>query len=247
MRAPSPTPTRQRQSRRPKNTQQQQLSLKKVWRPKTASHRVNPLVSLLPPLQQSQQLNHDQPNILLQQQQQTTQLSSSTSTTTTTSSSTPPRLQNDSLSTKQQQQKDTKTQQQQQKEQKEQIVSLGPPQTFHATADFVVTAPTSNSFTVPNCLTDISPHSGRIVRNTLHIRPTVKDFAEIHLTEGGERIRDTPNAGGNSVMSEVLSYELLRCMYGAELLRTEMELEYWPLGGKITDYSIELFRFRFFF
>jgi len=129
----------------------------------------------------------------------------------------------------------------QHKEEPSTIVSLGPPQTFHATADFVVTEPTSNSFTVPNSLTDTSKVTGRLVRNTLRMPSNIKKFGDLHLTEGGERIRDTPNAGGNSVSSEVLSYEVLRAMYGAELLRTEMELEYFPHGGKITDYSIELY------
>lgn len=124
---------------------------------------------------------------------------------------------------------------------KHDLRSLGPPQTTHITADFSVTEPASNSFTVPNCLTDISKDSGRIVRNTLKMPPSVKSFDDLHLTEGGERIKNLPNAGGNSVASEVLSFELLRCMCGAELLRTEMELEYFPFGGKITDYSIELY------
>lgn len=43
--------------------------------------------------------------------------------------------------------------------------------------------------------------------------------------------------GGNSVWSEVMSYEILHANYGAKLLRTEMEIEYWP-ASKITDYSI---------
>lgn len=51
----------------------------------------------------------------------------------------------------------------------------------------------------------------------------------------------TPNAGGNSVFSEVLSYEILRRCFGAELLKTEMEIEYYPYGSKKTDYAIELF------
>lgn len=66
-------------------------------------------------------------------------------------------------------------------------------------------------------------------------------FDQVGLTEGGRRIRDLPNAGGNSVASEVMSYEVLRASYGAELLKTEMELEYFPMGGSITDYSVLLY------
>eukprot|EP01087_Luapelamoeba_hula_P012734 TRINITY_DN3583_c0_g1_i1.p1 TRINITY_DN3583_c0_g1~~TRINITY_DN3583_c0_g1_i1.p1 ORF type:complete len:536 (+),score=65.45 TRINITY_DN3583_c0_g1_i1:672-2279(+) len=121
------------------------------------------------------------------------------------------------------------------------LVSLGPPQTHHATTDFIVKSPLANNFTVPNCLTDPAVDSGRFIHNTLTIHPSVKTFDQLHLTEGGMRIRDTPNAGGNSVASEVLSFEMLRCMYGAELKRTEMQLDYFPAGGKITDYSIEMY------
>lgn len=43
--------------------------------------------------------------------------------------------------------------------------------------------------------------------------------------------------GGNSVWSEVMSYEILNASYGAQLRRTEMEIEYYP-ASKITDYSV---------
>jgi hypothetical protein len=34
---------------------------------------------------------------------------------------------------------------------------------------------------------------------------------------------------------------VLRASYGADLLKTEMELEYFPMGGSITDYSVLLY------
>jgi len=46
----------------------------------------------------------------------------------------------------------------------------------------------------------------------------------------------SPNAGGNSLASEVLSLEVLRMLLNAKLSRTEMQLTYMP-SGKITDYS----------
>ncbi|XP_071097750.1 AAC-rich mRNA clone AAC4 protein-like [Haliotis cracherodii] len=61
------------------------------------------------------------------------------------------------------------------------------------------------------------------------------------LTEGAERIRDVPNAGGNSVLSEVLSFELMNKCFAAKLLKTEMEVSYFPCGGSITDYVCEVF------
>ncbi|PIK36849.1 hypothetical protein BSL78_26318 [Apostichopus japonicus] len=60
------------------------------------------------------------------------------------------------------------------------------------------------------------------------------------LSEKAEKIRNTPNAGGSSVESEVLSYELLHRCFGATLLKTETEIEYFPTGGSITDYTCKL-------
>lgn len=62
----------------------------------------------------------------------------------------------------------------------------------------------------------------------------------VGLSEGGLRIRDVPNAGGSSINSEILSYEIRRLLFGAKLSRTEMELEYFPAGGSISDYSIDV-------
>eukprot|EP00005_Dracoamoeba_jomungandri_P005464 CAMPEP_0174260344 /NCGR_PEP_ID=MMETSP0439-20130205/9655_1 /TAXON_ID=0 /ORGANISM="Stereomyxa ramosa, Strain Chinc5" /LENGTH=313 /DNA_ID=CAMNT_0015344567 /DNA_START=266 /DNA_END=1207 /DNA_ORIENTATION=+ len=122
------------------------------------------------------------------------------------------------------------------------LESLGPPvQTFIANHDFLVVAPTVNSFTVPNCLTSTDPHSGRFISNSLKIHDSVREFDDVQLSEGGKKVKFTPNAGGNSVASEVISYEVLRSCYGAELLRTEMELDYFPMGGKITDYSVQMY------
>jgi hypothetical protein len=61
------------------------------------------------------------------------------------------------------------------------------------------------------------------------------------LSDSAQRLRDLPNAGGSSVVSEVLSFELLKRCFGAALLKTEMEVSYWPEGGSITDYTCRLF------
>lgn len=60
---------------------------------------------------------------------------------------------------------------------------------------------------------------------------------EMDLCDGARRIMDEPNAGGSSVWSEVLSLEVLYRMFGAQLLKTEMEIRYAPAGSKKTDYS----------
>ncbi|XP_077985790.1 AAC-rich mRNA clone AAC4 protein-like [Glandiceps talaboti] len=61
------------------------------------------------------------------------------------------------------------------------------------------------------------------------------------LSQHARRMWKEPNAGGNSVESEVLSYELLKRCFGAELLKTEMEVSYFPYGGSITDYVCTLY------
>lgn len=48
------------------------------------------------------------------------------------------------------------------------------------------------------------------------------------LSDDGDRIYDTPNAGGSSTESEVMSFEILRACEGATLLKTETEIEYYP-------------------
>lgn len=73
------------------------------------------------------------------------------------------------------------------------------------------------------------------VRNTFKI---TTDWDKVSLTDGGNTIKNVPNAGGSSVNSEVFSFEVLNFLINAKLQATEMQLEYFPLGSKITDYSI---------
>lgn len=67
-----------------------------------------------------------------------------------------------------------------------------------------------------------------------------RQFSEMDLSEKAERILKTPNAGGGSIESEVLSYEMLHRCFGATLEKTETEIEYFPTGGSITDYTCKL-------
>ena len=71
-------------------------------------------------------------------------------------------------------------------------------------------------------------------------RKTKRNFENINFCDGAVKIFNLPNAGGNSVNSEALSFEYFNAMYGATLEATEMELKYFPLGSKITDFSIRL-------
>ena len=41
----------------------------------------------------------------------------------------------------------------------------------------------------------------------------------MNLSESAQKLRDVPNAGGNSVVSEVLSFEMLKNCAGATLVK----------------------------
>lgn len=78
---------------------------------------------------------------------------------------------------------------------------------------------------------------GSIVTYFNQIRP----FSRMSLTGEASRIMSTPNAGGSSVESETLSFEILKKFFNARLIKTEMEVAYWPEGGSITDFVVCLF------
>jgi predicted small lipoprotein YifL len=46
------------------------------------------------------------------------------------------------------------------------------------------------------------------------------------LSMGGQRLFDTPNAGGSSIESEIMAYEVLHFCEGASLTATETEIQY---------------------
>lgn len=64
------------------------------------------------------------------------------------------------------------------------------------------------------------------------------------LSPGGQKLFDTPNAGGSSGESEVMSYEVLHHCEGAVLLKTETEVSYTPpvtgQANSITDILLEI-------
>ncbi len=70
-----------------------------------------------------------------------------------------------------------------------------------------------------------------------------ESFGPASLSEGGKRMLATPNAGGSSIESEVMSFEILRYCEGAKLLKTETEIQYLSLdsgAGNITDNLLEI-------
>lgn len=60
------------------------------------------------------------------------------------------------------------------------------------------------------------------------------------LSPGGQKLFDTPNAGGSSGESEVMSFEVLHYCEGATLLKTETEVTYTGAQGSITDILVEI-------
>jgi len=81
--------------------------------------------------------------------------------------------------------------------------------------------------------------NGGLVVN--HLETLCTYPSKMTLCNGGKRILTVPNAGGNSVWSEVLSFEVLNGLFQANLLHTEMELVYQWMNCKITDYSALIF------
>ena len=65
---------------------------------------------------------------------------------------------------------------------------------------------------------------------------TRKEYRDMTFSSSAQRIRDSRNAGGNSMRSEVLSCEFLSQFDQFQLSKTEREAEYFPYGGSITDY-----------
>ncbi|KAL8590065.1 hypothetical protein ACOMHN_034296 [Nucella lapillus] len=67
-----------------------------------------------------------------------------------------------------------------------------------------------------------------------------ESMAQLQFSVGGYRLLTLPNAGGSSELSEALSFELLQRCFRATLVKTEMEIEYFPQGGSMTDYVCAL-------
>ncbi len=64
------------------------------------------------------------------------------------------------------------------------------------------------------------------------------------LSTGGQTMWDIPNAGGSSIESEIMSFEILHFCEGAKLLKTETEILYAPPDDSgpntITDLEVEI-------
>lgn len=63
-------------------------------------------------------------------------------------------------------------------------------------------------------------------------------WSNFNLSAQGQKIKETPNAGGTSIISEILAYETLARHFQLYLSKTEMEIRYFPYGSKINDFSV---------
>ena len=67
-----------------------------------------------------------------------------------------------------------------------------------------------------------------------------RPLSRVQFCPDAKRMLSLPNAGGSSLLSEALAFELLARAFGASLERTEMELTY-KIGSSMTDFAIHLF------
>lgn len=64
--------------------------------------------------------------------------------------------------------------------------------------------------------------------NNLLVFVSGEKYVRAELSTGGQKLFDNPNAGGSSIESEVMSFEVLHYCEGATLLKTETEILYQP-------------------
>jgi hypothetical protein len=90
---------------------------------------------------------------------------------------------------------------------------------------------------------EITKPTPSIKDDLLDFVPT-EEFEKPYLSPGGQTLFDTPNAGGSSGESEVMSFEVLHYCENAKLLKSETQVVYDPppAGGaaSITDILVEI-------
>ena len=88
---------------------------------------------------------------------------------------------------------------------------------------------------------ELTSDTFHLVRNHLDFAADpFDDVDEPLLTEGGQTIHGTENAGGSSVDSEVFAFEMLARCELATLLATETEVVYDPPTSKKTDILVSI-------
>ena len=87
---------------------------------------------------------------------------------------------------------------------------------------------------------DLTGSTPELVRDNISFQRAYVDPDDRPLlTEGGQHLAETPNAGGSSGLSEIFAYEQLARCEMATLLKTETEIVY-DTAGKITDMEVSI-------
>lgn len=85
--------------------------------------------------------------------------------------------------------------------------------------------------------------SSSFIQNAIEFKAG-ESYDKASLSDDGDRLFDTPNAGGSSTESETMSFEILRACDGAKLLKTETEIKYAPPDdagdNSISDMIVEI-------
>ncbi len=102
--------------------------------------------------------------------------------------------------------------------------------------DMIVSYPAAQYFQLCKAVNDMDRPA--CLRHKVSLR--ANHTSGMSWSSDAKKMIDLPNAGGTSVFSEALSLEILQRAFNAKLEKTEMEIEYWPHGSKITDYSCKL-------
>lgn len=85
---------------------------------------------------------------------------------------------------------------------------------------------------------ELSSPSAFVFGNAIDFRGLGFDYDQ--LTPQGQQVFDAGNLGGNSLYSEVISFEVLARCDGASLVATEAEIEYLDPMGIKTDLLVEI-------
>jgi len=88
----------------------------------------------------------------------------------------------------------------------------------------------------------LNPHGGCVAVQDFRCPA---DFADIKLCAGAAHMLTAPNAGGSSEISEALSFQLMHTVFGAKLVKTEMDIQYFWSISKRTDYSAMIYQHKF--
>ena len=111
---------------------------------------------------------------------------------------------------------------------------------FIVNSDFVISLPVE----APTLMRAFVTHSELAGCFTMSV-DSFRPLRKVRWSPDAQRMLSLPNAGGSSVLSEALSFELIARTFGASLEKCETELSYHltpdGVGSKMTDYAIDMY------